>query len=77
MSRAILTDSERERLPNETDDLPEQERQRVYEAVSRVRRRISNELADDVRLLSEHRPDLLEELREVVCGRDDSGRSEG
>jgi hypothetical protein len=38
-----------------------------YQAISRVRNRITEELATDVELLREHHPDLLEELRDVVC----------
>lgn len=62
-SRALITDTERERLSGEAD-VGDQKR---YVAVSRVRRRIQNELPRDVELLAEHRPDLLEELRDVVC----------
>lgn len=63
--RALLTEYERERISaaEETDT----ERQRRYEAVSRIRKRITDELVDDVAILQEHHPDLLEELREVVC----------
>ncbi|WP_224450618.1 hypothetical protein [Haloprofundus salilacus] len=59
--RALTTESEREYLAGEHGD------QRRYEATSRVRSRITGPLADDVEFLAEHRPDLLEELREVVC----------
>ncbi|GGN12427.1 hypothetical protein [Halarchaeum nitratireducens] len=62
-SRALITDTERERLTGEADV----EDQKRYVAVSRVRRRIQNELPEDVALLAKHRPDLLEELRDVVC----------
>jgi hypothetical protein len=59
--RALLTETEREQLAGKRGD------QRRYEATSRVRRRVADELTKDVRVLEEHRPDLLEELREVVC----------
>ncbi|GAD52014.1 hypothetical protein MBEHAL_0774 [Halarchaeum acidiphilum MH1-52-1] len=62
-SRALITDTERERLSGNAD-VDDHKR---YQAVSRVRRRIQNELPEDVALLAEHRPDLLEELRDVVC----------
>lgn len=59
--RAILTDRERELLRDE--DAGNQR----YVAVSRVRTKIQEELADDAKILQHHHPDLYEELREVVC----------
>ena len=57
----MLTDTERELLDSgEKSD-------RYYQAVSRIRRKINEELTEDVRLLEENHPELLEELREVVC----------
>lgn len=61
--RALLTDRERELIEREEgsdDDLR-------YQAVSRVRRKIEEELTTDVELLEEHHPQLYEELQEVVC----------
>lgn len=61
--RALLTDRERELLESENeanDDLR-------YQAISRVRRKIQDELTTDVDVLQEHHPDLYDELREVVC----------
>ncbi|WP_200840366.1 hypothetical protein [Natrialba sp. INN-245] len=59
--RALLTESERETIQNpETKDNP-------YVAVSRVRTKIEDELPEDVEILREHRPDLLEDLQEIVC----------
>jgi hypothetical protein len=63
--RALLTEGEREALLNpETKDNP-------YVAVSRVRKKIQQELPHDVEVLREHSEkhdgDLLEELRSVVC----------
>jgi hypothetical protein len=59
--RALLTDAERDRIAGDGPDQPR------YEAVSRIRRKINEELSADVRLLREHHPQLLEELRTVVC----------
>jgi hypothetical protein len=59
--RAMLTDTERELL--DTDEKSD----RYYQAVSRIRRKINEELTEDVQLLEENHPDLLEELQEVVC----------
>lgn len=59
--RALLTDTERELLEGaEKSD-------RYYQVVSRVRRKIAEELSEDVALLEEHHPELLGELQEVVC----------
>lgn len=60
-SRAILTEHEREQIAGEHG--PE----RKYQATSRARRRINDELTTDVTLLAEHHPDLLAELKQVVC----------
>jgi len=62
MSRALLTDKERDRIAGE----PENE-QRRHEAVSRARRRIHEELPHDLKLLEEHHPTLYNELKSVVC----------
>lgn len=59
--RALLTSTEREQIAGEHSD------QRRYEATSRVRRRIKDELTADVEHLAEHHPELLDELRAVVC----------
>lgn len=61
--RALLTDRERELIEggdNVDDDLR-------YQAISRVRRKINDELTTDVEILREAHPDLYFELREVVC----------
>lgn len=60
-SRALITDTEREHLAGEHGD------RRKYEATSRIRSRIADELTEDVAVLEEHHPELLEELRDVVC----------
>ena len=56
-----MTETEREQIAGEHGD------ERKYQATSRVRRRIEEELTKDVEVLREHHPDLLEELRDVVC----------
>jgi hypothetical protein len=61
--RALTTDRDRRQIAK-TGDTTDSER---YQAVSRVRRRINENLAEDVELLEEYHPDLLAELREVVC----------
>ncbi|CAP13675.2 hypothetical protein PNP59_13830 [Halobacterium salinarum] len=61
--RALLTDRERELIEGESesdDDLR-------YQAISRVRRKIEDEMTADVEILREHHPDLYDELREAVC----------
>jgi len=60
-SRALLTETEREQIAGEHGD------ERRYQATSRVRRRIEEELTEDIEVLREHHPDLLSELRDVVC----------
>jgi len=60
-TRALLTDTDREYITGEAGD------DRRYQAASRIRNRVQEELPKDIELLEEHHPDLLEELREVVC----------
>ena len=60
-TRALLTETEREQIAGEHGD------SRRYQATSRVRRRIDEELIHDIEVLEEHHPDLLDELRDVVC----------
>lgn len=59
--RTMLTDTKRELLD------ADEKSDRYYQAVSRIRRKINEELTEDVRLLEENHPDRLVELREVVC----------
>lgn len=67
-SRALLTETEREQIAGEHG------KDRRYQATSRVRSRIEDELPQDVAVLREHHPELLEELREAICeGVSDSG----
>jgi hypothetical protein len=60
-TRALLTETEREQIAREHGD------NRRYQATSRVRRRIKDELTADVEVLEEHHPELLAEIRGVVC----------
>jgi len=61
--RALLTETDREHITGESDPSDQQRDQSVY----RVRQRITEELPRDIEILAEDRPDLLDELREVVC----------
>ena len=61
--RALLTDRERELL-GEDHDAP---KNYEYQAVSRVRNKIQEELVEDIEILMRRHPDLVEELKEVVC----------
>ena len=60
--RALLTEAERDHIRGAKEN-----QQRTWEAISRVKSRINDQMREDIEILSEHRPDLLEELREVVC----------
>jgi len=60
--RAIMTTTDRERITGEADVSDEKR----YQAIHRVRSRIE-ELEKDVEVLEKNHPELLEELREVVC----------
>lgn len=70
-SRGLITDTEAERISGEADV----EDSKRYQAVSRVRRRIQEQLPVEIELLEEHHPDLLAELREVVCENDEGDES--
>lgn len=61
--RAIMTETDREYIAGEGEPTDRQVDQSVY----RVRLRISEELSRDIDVLEKHRPDLLNELRSVVC----------
>lgn len=61
--RAIMTETDRKHISKKSEPSQDQKDQAVY----RVRQRIEEELPKDIELLREHRPDVLEELREVVC----------
>jgi len=63
--RGLLTDREREIVKGEADVSDDYR----YRVASRIRNKIDR-IDDDVTILEEHRADLLEELREVVCDGD-------
>ena len=60
-TRALLTETERNHLRSE--DANSQQ----YQAISRIRNRIDDELATDVDILRKHNPELYEQLRVTVC----------
>lgn len=71
--RAILTDRERELIASDDDE----EKEYQYQAASRIRNKIHDELTVDIEILEENHPELLGELREVVCeDRDGEGKGE-
>ena len=59
--RGILTEYEKDCLAGKN------EKQREYEARSRIRARIEGPLVEDIEHLKEYDRELLGELREVVC----------
>jgi hypothetical protein len=63
--RALMTERERELIEgdDDADDLR-------YQAVSRVRRKIEDELTTDAEILREHHPELYAELQDAVCSDD-------
>jgi hypothetical protein len=61
MGRGLLTTGERDYLRGESS------KQRMYEARSRLRSRIDDQVSEDVEILDRNQPDLLQELREIVC----------
>ena len=66
--RGLLTDREREILSGEV----EVSRNYVYQIRTRVRDKIDR-LAEDIRILEAHHPDLIDELEEIFYS-DDSPR---
>lgn len=66
MSRALLTETERKRIAGEVEN-----EQRRHESISRVRRRISEELPRDIEILRQNHPTLFAELESVVCDGED------
>lgn len=64
----MMTETDRERIASDPET--DEEENYRYQAVSRVRDRL-DELEQDVETLREHHPDLLNEIREIVCERDD------
>jgi hypothetical protein len=68
-SRAMMTETDRAQIAGDDGD------HKRYQAVSRVRDRL-DALEDDVTHLEEHHPQLLVELRAVVCADDDSSAND-
>jgi len=62
--RGLLTEKEREAIAGESSDSYR------YKTRSFFRDRLQ-ELSEDVQTLEEHDPELLEELREIVCEEDE------
>jgi len=62
--RAIMTETDREYIAG-GDEIEENKR---HQSITRVRKRVGDELPKDIEVLEEHHPDLLDELRAVVCG---------
>ena len=60
--RAIMTTKDRERISGQANVSDEKR----YQAIHRVRSRIE-ELDIDIDVLQKHHPELLDELREIVC----------
>lgn len=69
-SRALMTTQDRYRIAR-GDDVTDE---RHYQAVSRVRRRVKENLADDIAVLARHHTNLLNEVRDIVC---ESGSNHG
>lgn len=61
--RALMTNTDRGYISGSEEATDNQRHQAVY----RVKSRITDELPQEIEILKEHRPDLLEELRNVVC----------
>lgn len=61
--RALLTDRERRLIADEDPDATDNQR---YQAASRVRKKISEHMVDDVAILRDNHPELLSELRREV-----------
>lgn len=74
-SRALLTETDREYISGD-DDAIDADSNKRYQAVSRVRDRL-DELERDVAVLEDHHPELLEEIRAVVCECGDADRDGG
>ncbi|WP_114576339.1 hypothetical protein [Saliphagus sp. LR7] len=69
-TRALITETERQYISGEKDPGPDENKR--YQAISRVRDRF-DELETDVEVLETHHPELLEELKDVVCENNTSG----
>jgi len=67
MARGLLTEMERKALTGEVDD-PNQ--RSTY--ITRVRQRLEERTAEDIRILSENEPELFEILREQIDSHSES-----
>lgn len=61
-TRGLLTENDRKVLAGEKGD-ENRQRNVIWEVENRIR----DEVEKDVEVLAKHHPDLLKELREVVC----------
>ncbi|MFC7018548.1 MULTISPECIES: hypothetical protein [Haloarcula] len=65
MSRALLTDREREIIAGEAEDV---EHPKKYQANTRARvRKRLERIEEDLSLLDEHEPGIADQLREKIC----------
>ena len=62
-TRALMTKTDRQQIAG-GEGVDENNR---YQAISRVRSRINEELPKDIEVLQEHHPELYKELRDIVC----------
>lgn len=63
-SRGLITPTERKRIAGrDNDNIPDSER---YQAISRVRRRIGEELPEELSVLQDHHEKLFRELLEEI-----------
>lgn len=62
-SRGLITFTERDPIAD-NDGVEDSKR---FQAISRMRCRINEEVVEEVGLLRKHHPDLLKELQEVGC----------
>lgn len=63
-----MTETDREYIARERD--PGEAENKRYQAISRVRDRL-DELEQDIGVLAEHHPELLSEVRDIVCKEDE------
>lgn len=65
-NRALATATERKQIGGVGDYTENQQ----HQGASRVRRRVREELPKDIEVLKEHHPELLQEVRGIVCNTD-------
>lgn len=61
--RATMTDTDRDNIAEKDDPTQRETDQSVY----RVRQRITKELPKDIAIMLNHRPDVFQELWDVIC----------